>query len=133
MNRRVLISILLLLIAAMLSVTSFLVLQERFSALGEALENAIYADVPLRESCLRIESAWDRCAVVAQMFLLHEDMTELRTAVESLPDLADEPSVYRNACIRSLHLLAGVRDSLSPSIDNILKIAKAAKPNGSAA
>ena len=103
MNKRIWISLLLLLIAAVLSVTSFLVLQERFSALGEALENAAYADVPLYESCR-----------------LHSDLCELRTAVESLPDLAEEPIVFRNTCIRSLHLLQGIRDSLSPTVENLL-------------
>jgi hypothetical protein len=120
MNRRIWIALILLLIAAVLSATSFLILQDRFSALGEALENAIYADVPMRESCVLIETAWERCARVSQMFLLHSDLCELRAAVKSLPDLTGEPTVYRNACIRSLHLLESIRDSLSPSVDNIL-------------
>ncbi len=120
MNKRILISFLLLLIAAALSITSFLILQDRFSTLGEALENAIYADVPLHESCRQIETAWDRCTVCTQMFLLHSDLTELRTAVESLPDLLEEPIVFRNSCIRSLHLLESIQDSLSPTVENIL-------------
>ncbi|MBR5620300.1 MAG: hypothetical protein IKW76_11225 [Clostridia bacterium] len=120
MNRRILISFLLLLIAAVLSLTSFLVLQNRFSALGEALENAIYADMPVRESCRQIAHAWDRCRSPAQMFLLHSDLTELRTSVESLSDLTAEPAAFRASCIRSLHLLAGIRDSLPPTVGNIL-------------
>lgn len=120
MNKRILISFLLLLIAAALSVTSFAILQSRFSALGEALENAIYAGVPMRDSCLQIEAAWDHCVVPAQLFLLHSDLSELRTAVESLPDLLAQPTVYRNACVRSLHLLHGIQDSLIPTADNIL-------------
>ncbi len=120
MNKRIWISLLLLLIAAVLSAASFLVLQDRFAALGEALENALYADVPLRDSCARIGHAWDRCAHVSQMFLLHSDLCELRTALESLPDLLEEPILYRSACIRSLFLLRGIQDSLPPAIGNIL-------------
>ena len=120
MNRRVWISLFLLLIAVVLSMTSFLVLQERFAALSDALKDAICSDVPLHDSCRRIETAWNRCAAVAQAFLLHSDLCELRTAVSSLPDLLEEPVVFRNACIRSLHLLEGIQDSLSPTVDNIL-------------
>ncbi len=120
MNRRILISLLLLLIAAVLSVTSFLILQERFSALGEALENAVYADAPLQKSCAQIRFAWNRCTHISQMFLLHSDLTELRTALESLPDLVGEPAVYRSACIRSLFLLKGLQDGLRLSVENIL-------------
>lgn len=120
MNKRIVISLLLLLIAAVLSVTSYLILQERFSALGETLENAIYTDVPLHDACRQIESAWNTCERVAQTFLLHSDLCELRTAVNSLSDLLEEPVVFRISCIRSLHLLEGVCDSLAPKIDNIL-------------
>ena len=120
MNKRILISVLLLMIAAVLSVTSFLLLQARFSALGEALENAIYAGVPAREGCRRIESAWQKCAGLSQVFLLHGDLTELRTAIGSLPDLVDDPALYRTVCIRSLHLLDSVRDALAPTAQNVL-------------
>ena len=54
------------------------------------------------------------------MFLLHSDLTELRTSVESLSDLTAEPAAFRASCIRSLHLLAGIRDSLPPTVGNIL-------------
>ncbi len=120
MNKRILISLLLLIIAAVLSLTSFLLLQERFSALGEALQNAIYADLSPHDACAQIKSAWQKCTRVSQLFLVHSDLTELRTAIESLPDLLEEPAVYRNACIRSLFLLRGIQDSLSPTIENIL-------------
>ena len=120
MNKRIMLSILLLMIAVVLSVTSFFILQQRFSALGEALENAIYADLPLRDACSGIARAWDRCQTMAQIFLLHSDLTELRTAVESLKDLIDQPAIFRNTCIRSLHLLEGIQDSLTLKADNIL-------------
>lgn len=120
MNRRIIIALLLLLIAAVLSAASFLILQDRFSALGEALENAVYANAPPEESCNRIKTAWSRCARISQMFLLHSDLTELRTTVESLPDLPEDAVVFRIACIRCLCLLGGIRDSLTPSLDNIL-------------
>ena len=120
MNKRILISLLMLLIAAVLSVTSFLILQDCFSGLGEALENAIYTDVPLREASVQIRNAWDRCEGAAQTFLLHSDLTELRTAVESLPDLTAQPAVFRGVCIRSLRLLEGIQDSLALKPDNIL-------------
>lgn len=120
MNKRILISLLLLMIAAVLSATSFLILMNRFSALGEALENAIYARFPLQQACVQIETAWNKCAQVSQIFLLHSDLTELRAALDSLPDLTEEPSVFRNTCIRSLCLLEGIRDALYPTIENIL-------------
>ena len=120
MRKRVLISLLLLLLALVLSITSFALLQQRFSALGNALENAVYAKVPVEDSCEQIEFQWQRCSSITQIFLLHSDLTELRTALESLPELTDEPLLYRSACIRSLHLLAGIQDSLSPTPENIL-------------
>ena len=123
MRKRVLISILLLLLSIVLSAVSFVLLQNRFSALGEALENAVYADAPVEVSCKQIELQWQRCSPVLHIFLLHSDLTELRTSVESLPELADDPKLYRSACIRALHLLGGIRDSLSPSAENVLKTA----------
>ena len=120
MNKRILISVLLLMICAVLSVTSFLLLQDRFAALAEALENALYTDIPLHEASVQIRDAWDRCERPAQTFLLHSDLTELRAAVESLPDFVAQPAVFRAACIRSLRLLEGIRDSLTPKPDNIL-------------
>ncbi|MBQ7540705.1 MAG: DUF4363 family protein [Clostridia bacterium] len=120
MRKRVLITVLLLFLAMTLSVVSFVLLQNRFSALGDALQNAVYADVPIERSCSEIEKQWDKSAVVTQIFLLHSDLTELRTALESLPELMDSPLLYRAACIRALHLLNGIRDSLAPTVENIL-------------
>ncbi len=120
MNKRILISILLLTVCAVLSATSFFLLQDRFDALARALENALYTDIPLREASVQIRDAWDRCERPAQTFLLHSDLTELRTAVESLSDYAAQPAAFRAACIRSLRLLEGIRDSLTPKPDNIL-------------
>lgn len=120
MNKRILISVVLLIIAAALSVTSFFVLQSRFSALGEALQNAIYADVPTPDVNGRIADAWRRCAGSAQILLPHSDLTELQTAVECLPEFIGQPTVWRNTCVRCLHLLEGVRNSLLPSAGNIL-------------
>lgn len=120
MKKRILISILLLLIAATLSLTGYLLVQNRLSALGEALENAVYADAQPRDACTQIANAWDRCAVPAQIFLLHSDLCELRAAVRSLPDLAQEPALFRDVCVRGLHLLEGIQDSLTPSAENIL-------------
>ena len=120
MRKRVLLSLILLILVLSLSVFSFMTLQSRFSALGEALHNAVYADAPAEDSCREIAACWKSCADVTQIFLLHSDLTELRTALESLPDLTSDPLIYRAACIRSLHLLSGIRDSLYPSIENIL-------------
>ena len=120
MRKRVLLSLVLLILALSLSVFSFMTLQSRFSALGEALHNAIYTDIPAEDSCRQIGTSWKNCAGVTQIYLLHSDLTELRTALESLPDLISDPPIYRAACIRSLHLLSGIRDSLYPSIENIL-------------
>ena len=120
MHKRVLLSLILLFLALTLSAASFLMMQKRFASLGGALENAVYADISAERSCREIERNWQKCAVLSQIFLLHSDLTELRTALESLPDLTADPRLYRAACIRSLHLLAGIRDSLYPTIENIL-------------
>lgn len=120
MNKRILISVIMLLIAAILSVTSFAILHARFSALSDALENALYAGVTPDDSCAQIGYAWNRCARVSQFFLLHSDLCELRTALESLPDLTQEPTLYKAACVRGLHLLEGICDSLAPTPENIL-------------
>ena len=120
MHKRVLISLVLLILALSMSVFSFLLLQSRFSALGDALQNAVYADVAAERSWHEIEARWKKCTKITQIFLLHSDLTELRAALESLPDLTNDKQLYRAACIRSLHLLEGIRDSLYPTIENVL-------------
>ena len=120
MRKRVLISVILLLLAMTVSIVSYVLLQNRFSALGEALQNAVYADAPIETSCGEIEKQWQKSAALTQIFLLHSDLADLRTALESLPDLKETPLLYRETCIRALHLLNGVRDSLAPSIENSL-------------
>ena len=120
MHKRVLISLVLLVLALSMSVFSFLLLQSRFSALGDALQNAVYADAAAEQSRQEVEVRWKECTKITQVFLLHSDLTELRTALESLPDLTNDAQLYRAACIRSLHLLEGIQDSLYPTIENIL-------------
>lgn len=120
MHKRVLLALILLFLAMTLSTVSFLLLENRFSTLGKALENAVYAQVPISSSCDEIQIAWKKCSRITQIFVPHSDLAELRTTVESLQDLSEDPATYRAACIQSLHLLEGVRDALRPTIENIL-------------
>ena len=120
MTKRVIISIVLLLIAVSLSVSSFFLLQKKMSALGEALENAIYTDLPITQANAEIQKCWKSDVTVFHIFLLHSDVSQLQTELESLSALKDRPEVFHLTCIRSLYLLRGIREGLLLSADNII-------------
>lgn len=120
MTKRVILSVLLLFLALSLSVTSYCVLQKQFASLGEVLKNAIYADVPASQSAQAIAFQWQKSTKLFHVFLMHSDLADLQTEIESLKDLTYDTERYRIGCIRCYHLLCGVRESIELSPENIL-------------
>ena len=120
MTKRVILSVILLLLALSLSVSSYFLLQKQFVSLGEALEDAVYADVSPERSGEKIALQWKKSTKIFHIFLIHSDLSDLQTEIESLPDLTNDAERYRMSCIRCLHLLDGVRESVSLSFENIL-------------
>ena len=120
MTKRVILSVILLVLALSLSVTSYCLLQKRFASLGDALKDAVYADVSPLESAEAIDLQWQKSTKLFHIFLMHSDLADLQTEIESLADLANDAERYRISCIRCYHLLCGVRESITLSPENIL-------------
>lgn len=120
MNKRVLVSLALLLLALALSVASYALLQHTAAKLGQALENAVYADLPVAE----IHQSVDACAADSMRLLrvltLHDELTVLETELDGLHDLLDAPDEYRRACRRCIRALQDVLDGQRVRADNIL-------------
>ena len=90
MTKRVILSVILLVLALSLSVTSYCLLQKRFASLGDALKDAVYADVSPSESAEAIDLQWQKSTKLFHIFLMHSDLADLQTEIESLADLVYE-------------------------------------------
>lgn len=120
MTKRIIISIVLLLLAVSLSVSSYILLRSKISVLGEALDNAIYAESIKEENLLEIEKYWSDNKRLFQVFLLHSDLTELQSEINGLREIRYIPDEYKKSCVRSKALLQAIEDSIKIRIENIL-------------
>lgn len=119
MTKRVILSVILLILAISLSVSSYFLLQHRFSSLGKALENAVYTNNNA-QSAEDIRNEWAKSTKIFHVFLLHSDLSDLQSEIECLPDFIDDSKQFHNSCIRCFHLMKGVQESISLSFENIL-------------
>ena len=85
MTKRVLLSLLLLALALCLSVTSYVLLQNRVAKLGQALENAVYTDLPVDESCAQVEACTAHTLPYLRIFIPHTALDALTEHLNTLP------------------------------------------------
>ena len=105
MTKRVLVSLLLLALALCLSVTSYALLQNRIAKLGQALENAVYTDLPAAQSCQAVLTCSKETLPLFRVLVVHGELDALTSQLRELPLLQNDPARYRQTCLRCLSLL----------------------------
>ena len=120
MTKRILVSLLLLALALCLSVASYLLLQNNVEKLGQALENAVYTDLPVRESYPTIEEVAAKSLRCMRILIPHQALDALTTQLDCLPLNREDPEAFRDTCLLCLSMLRELRDGQKVTWENIL-------------
>ncbi|NLB36689.1 MAG: DUF4363 family protein [Clostridiales bacterium] len=89
--------------------------------LNQALEISVNGNGSLPEKTKEIEEIWEDTSEIMHMLIIHTDLSELEVNLLSLTEYSKQKSnnLYNEACIRSIHNLEHIKESLIPDWGNI--------------
>ena len=119
MNKRVLTSIVILLLVMTLALITYNVLQKRLTALGEAVRGAVYADTLHAETIRDIQVQADKAEPLLMLLIDRRDASQLLTQVRQLEELQDDPDALHEESARALALIRETARRQKFSISNV--------------
>ncbi len=119
MNKRVLTSIVILLLVLMFTLVAYNVLQRRLTALGEAVRGAVYAQAPCAAIAQNVRAQADLAEPILMLLVDRRDVSQLLAQIRQTDLMQSDPNAYREECVRALSLLREMARRQTFSISNL--------------
>jgi len=125
MKKRLIISILLLVIALSVSFVSYFLLMSNISLLRDALYDALYTAESTHASYLSAESVvnqWQKSRAVFYIIGFHDDISAIEIDILNLGEFAEygDKDLFSETCVNCVHKLDSLENANKITIANIL-------------